>query len=72
MSVLVLAGVALALPGAWWLGQFVQSQLYGLQSHDPLTIAAAILLLAAVAAIAGLVPARRAATVNPIVALRYE
>jgi predicted permease len=72
VGLLVLAGIVVALPGAWWLGRFVQSQLYGLQSTDPLTIGAAIVVLAAVGAVAGLVPARRAASVNPIVALRYE
>jgi ABC-type antimicrobial peptide transport system permease subunit len=72
VGLLVLAGVALALPSAWWLGRFVQSQLYGLQPTDPPTIASAVLMLALVGALAGLVPARRAAAVNPIVALRYE
>jgi predicted permease len=72
VAILVTFGVLLALPAAWWLGRYVRSQLYGLEPFDPLTVAAAVGLLAGVAAVAGLVPARRAASVNPIVALRYE
>jgi predicted permease len=46
--------------------------LYGLQPNDPLTFAAAIALLMLIALAGSLIPARRAATVDPIVALRYE
>ena len=72
VAVLVAAGVAIALPAAWWLGRYIQSQIYGLRASDPLTIAAAVLLLATVAAVAALVPARRAALVNPMIALRQQ
>jgi putative ABC transport system permease protein len=50
----------------------VASLLYGLTPDDPLTIAAATILLVVAAALASLIPARRAAMVDPIVALRYE
>jgi ABC-type antimicrobial peptide transport system permease subunit len=69
---LVGVGAFLALPAAWALARFVRTQLYGIQPDDPWTIAAATLLLAIVAAFAGSIPARRAAAVDPIQALRYE
>jgi ABC-type antimicrobial peptide transport system permease subunit len=48
------------------------SQLYGVRTYDPLTIAAAVLILGAFAAIAGFIPARRAASIEPMNALRTE
>ena len=70
--VLVLAGACIAVFAAWTLARFVASQLYGVAPHDALSIAAAILLLAAVAALAGYLPARRALRINPIAALGSE
>jgi predicted permease len=69
---LVGTGIVLGLAGAWALGRLVNSQLYGVTANDPATIAGAALLLAAVALVAGYVPARRATRVNPVLALRYE
>ena len=69
---LVGAGAAIALPAARGLTRFVRSQLYDIQPHDPVTIAASVGLLVIVAAMAGCIPARRAAHVDPIQALRYE
>jgi ABC-type antimicrobial peptide transport system permease subunit len=69
---LVGTGIVLGLAGAWGLGRLVSSQLYGVTANDPATIAGAAVLLAAVALVAGYVPARRATRVNPVLALRYE
>src|SRR5437879_4150746 len=71
-GLLVAAGVVLGLPVALAAAQLVSGQLYGLKAADPGTIAGAILLLAAVGALAGYLPARRATQVGPLVALRYE
>jgi ABC-type antimicrobial peptide transport system permease subunit len=73
-EVLVLAvwGIGLALPMALLLARLVQTQLYGMSSEDPITYVAAAGLLALVALTAGLIPARRAANVDPMEALRAE
>jgi ABC-type lipoprotein release transport system permease subunit len=65
-------GIAIALPVAWWLSRYVESELYGVKPTDAATVAAAIVLLVGVAALAGLVPSTRAARVSPTTALRYE
>jgi putative ABC transport system permease protein len=73
-EVLVIAaiGVALALPVAWWLSRYVESELYGVKPTDATTVAGAVALLVVVAVLAGLVPSTRAARVSPTTALRYE
>jgi predicted permease len=70
--ILVAAGVAIGVPVALAAARLVSTQLYGLSAADPLTLAAAVTLLIAVAALAGYLPARRASRVDPMVALRYE
>jgi putative ABC transport system permease protein len=67
---LSLTGVALGLVGAWWLGRAGSSLLSGVTASDPLTFMTVSLLLTAVALAACYFPARRAMTVDPIVALR--
>ena len=73
-DVVWLAGISLAvtLPVAIFLSRLVRSQLYGVSSADPLVLTAGTLLVAMVALIAALIPARRAATVEPMKALRTE
>jgi predicted permease len=65
-------GIAVALPLAFWLGRFVESQLFGLKATDPSTLTAATLLLATVALAAGYIPALRATRIDPMDALRWE
>lgn len=65
-------GLALGLLGALVTSQFVANLLYGVTAQDPFTLAAVCIILAAVATIAGWIPARRATRVDPMVALRYE
>ncbi len=69
---LIAVGVAVGVPAALALTRVVQSQLYGLQAHDPWTLGLATALLAMVACAAGYVPALRASRVDPMKALRYE
>jgi predicted permease len=70
--VLVAAGIACGLPAAYVLTRVVKAQLYGVQANDPLSVALATLLLAAVALLAGYIRARRAAGYDPVRVLRYE
>ena len=50
----------------------MRSYLFGVEPHDPITVVAAIVLLLVIAVLAAWIPARRAAKVDPMVALRYE
>jgi predicted permease len=65
-------GIAIGLPIAWWLTQFVRGQLYGVEAHDPLTFCLAALGLLAVGLLSGALPARRASRVDPVEVLRYQ
>jgi putative ABC transport system permease protein len=69
---LVGIGVIIGLGAALASTRLIANLLYGLTPNDPLTIALAGMLLLAVAALAGYLPARRAARVDPMVALRHE
>jgi ABC-type antimicrobial peptide transport system permease subunit len=71
-SVLVAIGLAVGFGAAWWLGRYVQSQLYGVTPADTATFLIAALMLTAVAGLASALPARRAARVTPMSALRDE
>ena len=71
-GVLVIIGLSIGCAAAWWLGRYVQSQLYGVMAADSITIGLAAVGLTAVAGLATLVPARRAARVSPMSALREE
>ena len=68
----VVAGVALGVAAAIASSRFVAGLVFGLTPTDPLSIAGSIVVLVLVAAVAGYLPARRAASVNPLVALRAE
>jgi predicted permease len=68
----VAIGVAIALPAAYGLSRYVKAQLYGIPPNDPWSMALATVVIVSVALAAGYVPARRATTVDPIRALRWE
>ena len=72
MTRLTCVGIAVGLAAAAMLVHTLQGLLFGVDSSDPLTFVVAPLVIAATAAIASLLPARRAASVNPLVALRGE
>ncbi len=73
-EVLVLLGIGLCVgvPAAIGLGQYVAAQLYGVKPSDPWIAGLTVVLLASVSAVAGLVPARRASRIDPMLALRFE
>ena len=66
------AGILVGVIGALGLTRLVKSMLYGIQPWDPLTLCCGVLLLMAVALAASWIPARRAARVQPMEALRHE
>jgi putative ABC transport system permease protein len=72
VAVVVSGGLAGGALLSFLTVRVLQKLLFGLSPHDPLTIGIAIGLLAAVALLAGYLPARRAMRVDPMVALRYE
>ena len=69
---LVVVGVFIGVPCAFAATRLIRGFLFGLGPDDPLTIASAVAMLLATALLAALLPARRAAKVDPIVALRCE
>ncbi|HXB74505.1 MAG TPA: ABC transporter permease [Candidatus Acidoferrales bacterium] len=71
-AILVGVGLALGVPAAWALSRYVATQLFGVQTTDVWTAAAALGIMALVAAGAGFLPARRASGIDPIQALHYE
>ena len=69
---LTFVGMAVGIPCALAASRLLGHMLFGVSASDPVTLATVALVLAAVAALAGFVPARRAMRVDPMVALRYE
>jgi len=65
-------GLTLGIPAALLGGYFMKSQLYGVGSYDPIALVSATFILAACAITAGFIPARRAASIEPMRALRTE
>jgi predicted permease len=72
VALLTVVGIGVGLPGALGLSRLVRAQLFGIEPSDPLTLALSAGTLGIVALLAGFLPARRAASVQPIRALRYE
>jgi putative ABC transport system permease protein len=68
----VLIGTGVGLLAAFWLTRLMQSQLFHVSPTDPVIMALTVVFLLSVAALACFLPARRAARINPMTALRYE
>ena len=66
------AGSALGLVGAWLVGRALESKLYGLDAHDPGTLALAAGVLLATTLVASWLPARRAGGTDPVLTLKAE
>jgi predicted permease len=69
---LLVLGLAVGIPAAISLGHLVATQLYGIKANDPWIGAGSMIVLIAVACLAGFIPAQRASRIDPILALRYE
>jgi macrolide transport system ATP-binding/permease protein len=72
VALLALAGLAISLPAALVTSKFIESFLFGMKPNDPLALALAVAILLSAALLAGYVPARRAARIDPMIALRHE
>jgi ABC-type antimicrobial peptide transport system permease subunit len=70
--VLAIAGVAVGIPLSMWASKYVSSLLFGLTPRDPFTLSVTASMLIAVASLAGFLPARRAALVDPARALKQD
>jgi ABC-type antimicrobial peptide transport system permease subunit len=65
-------GLAIGIPVTIFGGRLMASQLYGIKPHDPLVLLITTVVLAAAAFVAAMIPARRAANTEPMLALRTE
>ena len=72
MALTAVIGIAVALPAAFGLSRLLTSQLYGVQPGDPITLVSCVLICALMVTLAAAIPARRAASVDPMNALRSE
>jgi ABC-type antimicrobial peptide transport system permease subunit len=72
VAVITVAGIIVGVAGAVATGRFVNTLLFNLATYDGTMIAVTVVTLAAAAAIAGYLPARRAAAIDPMTALREE
>jgi ABC-type antimicrobial peptide transport system permease subunit len=72
VAVTTAAGLAVGVPATLAVTRIVQSQLYGIEAHDPVGILTAAAGVTVVALLAAFFPARRAMRIDPVRALRYE
>jgi ABC-type antimicrobial peptide transport system permease subunit len=70
--VLAAIGLVVGLPAAYGLGKFAESLLFGVKVSDPLVFAGAGILLIVATLLGGFIPARKAASIDPLTALRCE
>jgi len=68
----ILIGLVLGIPASLYAGYLMKSLLYGIGSYDPMAMVGAPFVLVLCAAAAGFIPARRAASIDPMQALRSE
>jgi ABC-type antimicrobial peptide transport system permease subunit len=68
--VLAAMGISLGLFASWGLSRAISSMLFGVSANDPLTFLGTVVILTAVAAMAGYLPARRASRIDPTMGLR--
>ena len=68
----IVIGLAIGIPASIGCARLIASQLYQVKGWDPLVLTGSVLALALCALVASMVPARRAAAVNPVTALRVE
>ena len=69
---LALIGLVVGLPAGYVLGRLTESLLFGVKASDPLVFVGAGLLLTIATLLGGYLPARKAAGINPLLALRHE
>jgi ABC-type antimicrobial peptide transport system permease subunit len=69
---LTVLGIGAGVPITFGVGRFVASMLFGIKPSDPVTLVLAAVVLCGVGVAAAFIPARRAAAVDPMTALRYE
>ncbi|MGH9614644.1 MAG: ABC transporter permease, partial [Bryobacteraceae bacterium] len=71
-ATLTITGLVVGIAAVLVMSRLISGLLYGITPHDPLALSMAVLVLAAVAAVASLLPALRASRIDPMTALRYE
>jgi ABC-type antimicrobial peptide transport system permease subunit len=72
VTITIAVGLAIGLPSTWALTRIIESQLYGIKAHDPLSLLVASAAVTGIAILAALLPLRRATRIDPVRALRYE
>jgi ABC-type antimicrobial peptide transport system permease subunit len=72
VAAMAVIGLCAGVPAALFFSRYVEAQVYGMTAADPLTMLIAVVAMLTIAILAGLLPAHRAAALDPIRALRYE